>query len=63
MLPALLQAGANRIVLAHLSEHTNTPALALECATAALTVAGASVGKDCLLSVAKPTGDGPVIYF
>ena len=62
-LPTLLQAGANRIVLAHLSEHTNTPELALECATAALTAAGASVGKDCLLSVAKPTGDGPVIYF
>ncbi len=63
VLPTLLKAGANRIVLAHLSEHNNTPALALECASAALTAAGASVGRDCLLSVAKPTGDSPVIYF
>ena len=62
-LPILLKAGANRIVLAHLSEQNNTPAMALECASAALTAAGASVGRDCLLSVAQPTGDGPVIYF
>lgn len=63
VLPTLVEAGANRIVLAHLSEHNNTPALAQECATAALTAAGMSVGRDCLLSVAKPTGDSPVIYF
>ena len=62
-LPALLRAGATRFVLAHLSEHNNTPAMALECASAALKEAGASVGGDCLLSVAKPTGDSPVIYF
>jgi phosphoribosyl 1,2-cyclic phosphodiesterase len=63
VLPTLVKAGANRIVLAHLSEHNNTPALARECAAAALTMAGASVGRDCLLSVAKPTDDSPVIYF
>ena len=62
-LPTLLKAGATRFVLAHLSEHNNTPALASECASAALTAAGATVGSDCLLSVAKPTGDSPVIYF
>lgn len=62
-LPALVEAGATRIVLAHLSEHNNTPALAQECASAALQAAGVSVGRDCLLSVAKPTGDSPVIYF
>lgn len=63
VLPMLLKAGATRFVLAHLSEHNNTPQLALDCATASLTAAGASVGRDCLLSVAKPTGDGHVIYF
>ena len=63
VLPTLVKAGANRIVLAHLSEHNNTPALARECAASALTMAGASVGRDCLLSVAKPTDDSPVIYF
>lgn len=63
ILPALVASGANRIVLAHLSEHNNTPALAQECATAALTAAGAAVGRDCLLSVAKPVGDSPVVYF
>ena len=63
VLPALLRAGATRFVLAHLSEQNNTPALALECASGALKAEGASVGSDCLLSVAKPTGDSPVIYF
>ncbi len=63
VLPALVSAGANRIVLAHLSEHNNTPELALGCASSALTSAGVAVGRDCLLSVAKPTGDTPVIYF
>lgn len=63
VLPTLVGAGATRIVLAHLSEHNNTPALAQECAIDALTVAGAAVGRDCLLSVAKPIGDSPVIYF
>ncbi len=62
-LPTLLKAGATRFVLAHLSEHNNTPALATACASAALTATGATVGSDCLLSVAKPTGDSPVIYF
>ncbi|MBQ3202030.1 MAG: MBL fold metallo-hydrolase [Clostridia bacterium] len=63
VLPALLKAGATRFVLAHLSEHNNTPTLAQTCASAALTAAGAKVGGDCLLSVAKPVGDSPVIYF
>ena len=63
ILPDLVAAGANRLVLAHLSEHNNTPDLALGCASSALAAAGVSVGRDCLLSVAKPTGDTPVIYF
>ena len=63
VLPHLLKAGATRIVLAHLSEQNNTPSLALECASRALESVGASVGRDCLLSAAKPVGDGDVIYF
>lgn len=63
VLPGLLGAGATRIVLAHLSEHNNTPALASSCAAEALSACGAAVGRDCLLSVAKPVGDSPVVYF
>lgn len=63
VLPALVAAGANRIVLAHLSEQNNTPDMALSCASAALTAAGIAVGRECLLSVAKPIGDSSVIYF
>lgn len=63
VLPQLVQAGATRIVLAHLSEKNNTPTLAQQCATNALSSVGVAVGRDCLLSVAKPTGDSPVTYF
>ncbi len=63
VLPGLVQAGATRIVLAHLSEHNNTPELAQTCSCQALAGIGATVGRDCLLSVAKPVGDSPVLYF
>ena len=63
VLPRLVEAGATRIVLAHLSEHNNTPALAEQTACAALSAIGAEAGRDYLLSVAKPTGDSPVVYF
>ena len=63
VLPQLVDAGATRIVLAHLSEHNNTPALAQQTACNALAAIGAQVGRDYLLSVAKPTGDGPVVFF
>ena len=63
VLPDLLAAGATRIVLAHLSEHNNTPAMAQGCAETALTACGATQGRDYLLSVAKTVGDSPVIYF
>ena len=63
VLPRLVAAGATRIMLAHLSAHNNTPELAQTTATAALTDAGVTMGRDCLLAVAQPTGEGPVIYF
>ena len=62
-LPRLVAAGATRIVLAHLSAHNNTPELARSTAERALTDAGVAVGRDCLLSVAQPTGEGPILYF
>lgn len=63
VLPDLLEAGATRLVLAHLSEHNNTPAMARSCAESALTAFGATEGRDYLLSVAKTVGDSPVVYF
>ncbi|MBQ5841181.1 MAG: MBL fold metallo-hydrolase [Clostridia bacterium] len=62
-LPALVQAGAVRLTLAHLSEQNNTPQLALDTATAALSKAGIAVGRDCLLGVASPRAERPVTYF
>ena len=62
-LPRLVEAGATRIVLAHLSEHNNTPELAERTTQTALERIGATAGRDYLLSVAKPTGDSPVVYF
>ncbi len=61
-LPHLVEAGAGRLVLAHLSRQNNTPELALRTATAALAAAGVRVGQDCLLWVADPVGDRPVTY-
>ncbi len=63
VLPDLLEAGATRIVLAHLSEHNNTPTKAKTCAESALDAFGAAQGRDYLLSVAKTVGDSPVLYF
>ncbi|MBE6806604.1 MAG: MBL fold metallo-hydrolase [Ruminococcaceae bacterium] len=63
VLPDLLEAGATRMVLAHLSEHNNTPAIAQNCAESALRAYGATQGRDYLLSVAKTVGDSPVLYF
>ncbi len=62
-LPTLLHNGATRFVLAHLSEHNNTPSLALETAQRSLESVGAVRNRDYLLQTALPTGDGPVIYF
>lgn len=63
LLPQLVQSGTTRFVLAHLSAHNNTPALAEQTAIKALSSAGITVGRDCLLSVADPVGAQPVMYF
>ncbi|MBQ4612317.1 MAG: MBL fold metallo-hydrolase [Clostridia bacterium] len=63
VLPTLLEAGATRFALSHLSAHNNTPELALRTASASLACVGASVGRDCLLWVSEPTGTQPIVYF
>ena len=51
----LLNTGTKRFILGHLSQKNNTPLLALSASEAALADIGAKNGRDCLLSVAKPT--------
>ena len=63
VLPGLVEAGATRLVLAHLSGHNNTPALAQACATQGLAQADVAVGRDCLLTVAEPESTQAVTYF
>ncbi len=63
VLPKLVEAGATRIALAHLSRHNNTPQLALSTATGALAMAGVTVGRDCLLWVAEPDSKQSVVYW
>lgn len=57
-LRALVNKGTTQFVLAHLSEKNNTPQLAYEAATNALTEMGALEGRDYLLSVAPPESCG-----
>ena len=63
VLPQLVRDGTTRLVLAHLSEQNNTPTLAYRTAEHALNERGIAVGRDCLLSVAQPTGTQAVTYF
>lgn len=63
VLPSLLSSGTTRFTLAHLSEHNNTPQLALRTARDALANAGATEGRDYLLTVAGSTGVQPIVYF
>ena len=51
-LPELLQSGAGRFILAHLSRENNTPELAFATAKAAFDAAGAQAGIDYELKVA-----------
>ncbi len=57
----LLKDGTKRFILGHLSQNNNTPLIARSCAEAALIDIGAQNGKDYLLSVAKPTGNGVTV--
>jgi phosphoribosyl 1,2-cyclic phosphodiesterase len=60
-LAALLKSGTTRFILGHLSQNNNTPLLAQSAAEAALMSVNAVNGKDYLLSVAKPKGNGVTV--
>ena len=60
-LPALVENGTTRIILGHLSQKNNLPMLALSASKAALADRGITVGEDCLLSVASPSGNGVTV--
>ncbi len=48
----LVESGTTRLVLGHLSKENNMPALAYETTHSAMTIAGAKLGVDYLLTVA-----------
>lgn len=55
-LPRLLESGATRFILAHLSQHNNLPKLAENAAVASLGDIGAKRDVDYILSAAKVCG-------
>ena len=57
----LLKSGTTRFILGHLSQHNNTPLLALSCSESALIDMGAVNGRDCILSVASPKNNGVTV--
>ena len=59
----LVQKGATRIFLGHLSDENNFPDLAFQTSLAALGEIGAVNGRDCILQVNKKENDGGIIRF
>lgn len=57
----LVQSGTSSFILGHLSQHNNTPQTAED--TAIGSMVGMQRGRDYLLSVAKPDGEGLVVAF
>ena len=57
----LLQSGTTRLILGHLSQHNNLPALAESTVEAALS--GFRRGSDYLMQAAAPETDGRMIGF
>ena len=53
-LPNMLKNGTTRIILGHLSEHNNMPALSFSASRSTLADFGATDGVDYILKVAKP---------
>ncbi len=52
-LPSLINAGVSQVILGHLSDHNNTPSLALDTSQKSLSEAGITIGRDVRLSVAS----------
>ena len=61
-LPLLLNNGAQKFILGHLSKENNLPTLAKSAATASLMNIGAKEQQDYMLYVAPPSG-GRTVYF
>lgn len=57
----LLTSGTTRFILGHLSQHNNTPLLALSSAEAAIMDLGAKNGRDCIITVASPKNNGVTV--
>lgn len=55
-LPALLENGTTRFILAHLSQHNNLPALAKSTAVSVLSGIGAKQNEDYILTAAAVSG-------
>lgn len=60
-LPKFFESGTKRFILGHLSQNNNTPILARSANEAALIDIGAENGKDYLLKVALPYGNGVTV--
>lgn len=60
-LKTLLNGGTQRFILGHLSRNNNTPLIARSCSEAALMDLGAQNGKDYILKVAAPSGNGVTV--
>ena len=60
-LKKLLLGGTQRFILGHLSQNNNTPLLARSTAESALMDLSAENGKDYLLKVATPKGNGVMV--
>lgn len=56
-LPALVESGATRIILGHISRENNTPDVALACARSTLVEAGFKEDYDYILRAAAPDGN------
>ena len=57
----LYKTGTMRFILGHLSLNNNTPLLALSTSESALMDLSAKNGKDYVLTVAKPKGNGVIV--
>lgn len=60
-LKILLNSGTTRFILGHLSKNNNIPMLAKKTAESALIDLGAQNGKDYILSIAAPQGNGVTV--
>ena len=57
----MLEGGTTRFILGHLSRNNNIPMLAKKTAEAALIDLNAENGKDYILTVAAPDGNGVTV--